>query len=373
MDVEQGSDRWLAERRTGIGGSEISALYRLPDGRCAHPWLSPIELWASKTGRLPDDQPTPWSAPHLYVGRVLERPVREMYETFSGRTVIDGVTLLRDEASGVLLASTDGEQTCASRAQPGVYEGKVTTVFKRSDWLVRHEDPRTGEVEHHEVVPLHYRCQTQHYMGCTGLTWASVVAFMQADRSPIHWRDVERHDDFIDDMRERAARWWRDHVIADRQPAIDDSAATEDALRKLHRETEDLVLQLPAAFAGVLDRLDAIEELSGMLKRERQRLRNIVLDTMGSAALAVIADDGRGWALRGERGRALRALVREGVARARKRIRADQRPVFVGRELGAQLDELYNLNMRALASGTLSAKAMHLAHLVAVAAHQSTE
>ena len=114
---KQGSAEWLAARRTGIGGSEISALYRLPDGRCAHPWMGPLKLWALKTGRIKGDQPTPVEAPHLYVGRVLEQPVREMYETFSGRSVTDGVTLERDEVAPVLIGSTDGEQTC-SGARP---------------------------------------------------------------------------------------------------------------------------------------------------------------------------------------------------------------------------------------------------------------
>ncbi len=371
---DQGSPEWLAARRTGIGGSEISALYRKPDGSCANPWVGPTKLWALKTGRLPDAQPTPSEAPHLYVGRVLEAPVREMYVEFSGRTVTEGVTLKRDSEAEVLLANTDGEQTCPSRSTPGVYEGKVTTVFRRKDWIARIEDPVTGDVEHRELVPLHYRCQTQHYMACTGLTWASAVCFMQADAAPIHWRDIDRHDQFIDDMRERAARWWRNHVEADVAPPVDASAATEDALRKIHRETEDLALQLPAAFAAVLDRLEAIRDFSKLLKLEQQRLRNILLSTMGTAALAVIADDGRGWSLRGETGRALRALTASGIDRARRRITAPTQVVYVPTEIAREIDKLYSFNMQAFAGGqSLSAKAIHLAHLAALAAKSATE
>jgi predicted phage-related endonuclease len=363
---EQGSDRWLAERRTGIGGSEVSALYTLPDGRCAHPWLSPLKLWALKTGRLPDPQPTPQEAPHLYVGRVLEKPVREMYEAFSGRTVSDGVTLLRDSQSPVMLASTDGKQVCPARDVPGVYEGKVTTVFRRSDWIERLDDD--GEVKLRELVPLHYQCQVQHYMACTDLSWASVVCFMQADAAPIHWRDVDRHEKFIDDMRERTARWWRDHVHADVPPAIDDSEATETALREMHSKAEKLAVLLPASFAAVYDRLEAIAEFSKLLKKEKQRLRNILLSTMGSAALAIISDDGRGWSLRGEERRSLRAMTQQRLARVGKEI-TTTRVVYVPHELGRELDAIYNLNARAFAPGSsLSAKAVHLAHLAAAAA-----
>ncbi len=380
---EQGSAEWLARRRSGIGGSEISALYRKPDGSCAHPWLSPTQLWAAKTGRIPDLQPTPQEAPHLYVGRVLERPVRSMYETFSGRTVTEGVTLRRDRESEVLLASTDGLQTCTfaedlpehldvELGEPGIYEGKVTTVFRRRDWLERVEHP-DGEVEWIETVPLHHRCQTQHYMACDDRSWASVVCFMQADRAPIHWRDLGRDESFIDDMRVRAARWWRDHVEADVEPPPDESRATEDALRAMHRVAEDVAVQLPAAFAAVLDRLEAIAEFSRLMQREKQRLRNIVLSTIGTAALATIADDGRGWSFRGERSRTLRALTMAGIARAGKTI-STTRVVYVPAELGRELDALYSLNAKAFAQGqSLSAKAIHLAHLAAQAAKSITE
>lgn len=373
VTIKQGSLEWLAARRSGIGGSEISALYRKPDGSCAHPWTSQHELWARKTGRIPDAQPTPREAPHLYVGRVLEGPVREMYMEFSGRTVTEGVTLERDAEAPVLLANTDGTQACPSRpGEPGVYEGKVTTVFRRVNWIARVEDPATGDVEHRELVPLHHRCQTQHYMACTSLTWASAVCFMQADAAPIHWRDIDRHDEFIDDMRERASRWWRDHVVADVAPPVDDSPATEDALRKIHSRAESLCVQLPAAFAAALDRLEAIADFGKLLKRERQRLRNILLSTMGSASLAVIADDGRGWSLRGETGRSLRALTAAGVARVRRQV--DQtRTVYVPADIGTELDSLYALSARAFAGRSLSAKAVHLAHLATQAAASFTE
>lgn len=368
---EQGSAEWLAQRRGGIGGSEISALYRKPDGTCAHPWMSQVRLWGIKTGRIEEKQPTPQEAPHLYLGKILERPVREMYEVFSGRTVVDGVTLLRDSESPVLIASTDGEQRCSSRPEPGIYEGKVTTVFRRKEWFKRVPEPVTGEEVEVETVPPHYHWQCQHYMACTGLPWATAVAFIQADRQPIQWRDLERHDRAIDDMRERAARWWRDYVVADVQPPVDDSPATEAALREIHREAEDTMILLPAAFAAVIDRLEAVDGFTRMLKREKQRLRNLVLSTLGPAVLAMIADDGRGWSLRGDSGCSLRSLTAAGVARARKIVKG-RSVAKIPTEVEHQVDVLFSLSAQAFAPGqALSAKAIHLAQLAALAAQQA--
>ena len=39
---------WLALRTDTIGASEIAAILGV------HPWLSPYELWARKSGLLPD-------------------------------------------------------------------------------------------------------------------------------------------------------------------------------------------------------------------------------------------------------------------------------------------------------------------------------
>ena len=131
---EQGSVEWLAMRRTGLGGSEISALYRLPDGACAHPWLSPLEIWAEKTGRAAISQPTPWDAPHLYVGRdrealqwarrsVLERPqhavahswvaaaAANLGETESARAAL---AEFRRQLPSYTIASFRNERLCAN-------------------------------------------------------------------------------------------------------------------------------------------------------------------------------------------------------------------------------------------------------------------
>ncbi len=364
--LKQGSPGWLAARRSGIGGSEISALYTLPNGRCAHPSLTPTRLWALKTGRLPDEQPDPRKAPHLYVGRMLERPVREMYSLYSGRTLYDGRTLLCDPEGTVLLASTDGTQYCHTRGngnEPGVYEGKVTTVFRRRDWFELDE-----RGDQRESVPLHHVCQVQHYMACTSYSWASVVALIQGDRTPIHWRDVPRHARFIGDMRERAARWWRDHVVADAAPPVDAEWETERALWRIHREAEAMAVQLPAAFAGVFDRLEAVRFFDGMLERERQHLRNLVLSAMGPATLAVIAGDDRGWS-RGKDGRGALRPLRNALARARN----GSRPVLVGSGMSI-IDDLYRVSLAALRpENSLHATAMHIAQLAASAAAKMTE
>ena len=52
----------------------------------------------------------------------------------------------------------------------GVYEGKAGFGFASAKW-------RAG-------VPMHYAIQVQHYLACTGFSWASVAVFL-ANFAPI--------------------------------------------------------------------------------------------------------------------------------------------------------------------------------------------
>ena len=306
--MEQGTQEWREARGRGIGGSEISALYLLPDGSCAHPWLTPHQLWMEKTGRITPREPDPATSPQLYVGRELERPVRNLYSTFSGREVVDGVTMLRHPECPVLVANTDGQQVNVDgKDGPGVYEGKTTSVFNRRSW----EDD-DGCLK----APDHYQLQVQHYLACTGLRWGTVVVFLAGDREPIRWIDIERHEGIISDMLERSERWWHDHVELDVPPPVDDTRETGRRLADASPKDDGRVIILPDEFATVIDWIDNLAQVAKNAKAERQRVVNIVTAAMGSAAYG-LTYDGRGLSLKLDKAgrRTLRTIGEAGMAR----------------------------------------------------------
>lgn len=332
MSIEQGTNEWLEARRAGFGGSEISALYRLPTGERANPWMTQTRLWAEKTGRVAASRPTPIEQPQLYVGTMLEPVVREMFTEFSGRKVEAGVTLHAHPDCPLLIANTDGTQVdVEGRDGPGVYEGKATSAFRRALWYDQDGDPD---------LPMYVQLQVQHYLGATGLDWGTVCTFFGGDRMPIRWFDIDRHDRIIDDMRERAARWWRDHVVADKPPPIDETAQTEQDLRDLHPRDDGRIILLPEDFGHVLARLDAMEEIGRQAEAERQRLRNLVIAAMGDAAYAEIAGDGRGFTFRLEgKSRKLRTATHKRMDRARRDTGVERpSPVYVPRQIAAAVE-----------------------------------
>lgn len=89
---------WLAQRRTGIGGSDVAAILGLS------PWRTPYQVWEDKTGRSDDQEETP----ALYWGRLLEDPIRQAYADRTGLTVTKPDRMFTSEAHPFMLANLDG-------------------------------------------------------------------------------------------------------------------------------------------------------------------------------------------------------------------------------------------------------------------------
>jgi putative phage-type endonuclease len=300
----QGSEEWLRARARGIGGSEASVLYG------CNPWMNETALWGRKTGRIVEPPATIHTAPALYWGTALEGVVRQGYQDLTGRRVVAGHTLLSHPECPVLVANTDGTLVEVSgKDGPGVYEGKTASVFARRDWYAEDGSPS---------IPLHYQVQVQHYLACTGYRWGSLAVYFGGDRNPLAFFDIERHEGLISDLLERAARWWRDHVELDQQPPIDASPGTEAALRQIHPTDTGQMVLLPDEFGPVLDHMGRIDALATMVDAEKQRCRNIVIATMGSAAYGQVYD-GRGFTFRveGSGSRVLRIASAGRMKRAR--------------------------------------------------------
>lgn len=281
--------QWLENRRGGIGGSEAAALYD------ASPWLTPYQLWLDKTGRSkPDDR----EAPHLYWGRILEAPLRQAYAELLDREIGPGVTNLTTQATGILLANTDGTITRGGTIYveqddaiveldapgPGVYEGKVTNLFRKAEW--------------DDGTPLYYVVQCQHYLAVTGMAWASVGVFVQGDRDPLRARDMLRHQAFIDEHVERCNTWWERHVMADSPPAVDGSRRTANMLRRAYAGTDpEAIVRLDEAFAAKRARMSKLEATIKQLETERDALRHEVMAAIGEAGAGELPD-GSGWTWR---------------------------------------------------------------------------
>ena len=152
----------------------------------------------------------------------------------------------------------------------GVYEGKLTTLFRRQEW-------EAG-------IPLYYVVQCQHYYAVTGHQWASLGVFIAGERQPLRARDMLRHESFISKHVNMCGEWWERHVVKDTPPPLDDRKRTESMIRRAYPDaTPKLIAQLDEAFAAKQRRLSEVESAIKKLEAERQQIRNEVMAAIGEA------------------------------------------------------------------------------------------
>jgi len=222
-----------AERRLGIGGSDVAAICGISQ------WKSPLDVWREK---VLDDAVTETEA--MRWGRRLEPVVLAAYAEETGATMLpvepmrDGIFSARPDA----LAELDG----AVR----VVEAKTT----------RHGDawgtPGTDD------VPDEYQAQGQWYLARLKLAVVDFPVLIAGSDFRVY-RSL-RHQKIVDMLEREAERFWREHVETLVPPAPRDSAEAAALWRAVTGSSVDLS---PAVLAALDDIETWKAEIKGLEKR----------------------------------------------------------------------------------------------------------
>ncbi len=200
---------WLAERRTGIGGSDIAAILGVS------PYRTAVDVWMDKTGRA---EPQPESEA-MYWGNVLEDVVAREYSLRTGIKVERIKRIVRKPGADWMIANLDricwqdGRQPVLRKTgeirSRHALECKTANAFKSDVWN-RADD--LGD----EPLPVEYTAQVMWYMGVCDLDIVDVAVLIGGQKYA--QRRVERDDETIRGMFERAEDFWFSHVVADVAP-----------------------------------------------------------------------------------------------------------------------------------------------------------
>lgn len=207
---------WLAERRTGLGGSDIAKIFGLSK------WGSAVDVYLDKKG-LKEDEP---ESEAMKLGTYLEPYVAERFMEESGLRVIDYKPTIhgtgnRSFALGNLdrIVVEDGQDIneVVARLQNGdlscvsaILECKTAT--KMDDW---HDE--FGNFK----VPEYYRAQVLWYLGLVPSAKRIYVAVFYTGLSKgFEFGCIERSDveDTINKMFVVAGEWWKTHILGDVLP-----------------------------------------------------------------------------------------------------------------------------------------------------------
>lgn len=240
---------WLAQRRTGIGGSDVAAILGLSK------WSTPLQVYQQKRGELgeqPENDAMRW-------GRYLEPVVRQAYADETGNEVRVLPTMIRHPAHDFMVANLDGF-VAPEHAPRRVFEAK--TARSAEGW----GEPGTDQ------IPQPYLLQVQHYLAVTGFIVADVAVLiggsdfrlyevpedrelqeMLVDAEHEFWQRVQRGDPPEPVTTADAIARWGRSSIADRVMADDTALQALQTLRAA-RESIQAAEQLEEAAKVILMR-----------------------------------------------------------------------------------------------------------------------
>lgn len=257
---------WLAERRKGLGGSDIQHIFNEEPYGCAR------RLFYDKRDE-PKDFPEEETA-IMQRGTRLEDLVAELYAERTGRTV---------EKRGSIVSETHPwARVSPDRAIVGDERGEGTLEIKtHNDWMFRRVK-RDGLLTGHIL-------QLQHALFVTGHAWGS-YAILHPDSWSLLYFDVPRDDALIRGIIAGGERMWRtvEHGPApDPLPTIDKRCRTcpwrttcrgeelmplpGDTEREMELERDDSLDPLLADYREAKQMADEAEETLDMVKESIRR------------------------------------------------------------------------------------------------------
>ncbi len=243
-------EEWLALRRTGIGGSDAATICGL------NPFSSLIELWADKTGRLPDKDDNE----AMRQGRDLEDYVASRFCEVTGKKVERRNATYQHDKYDFINANIDRKVV----GENAGLECKTTSVFNKSDF-------ENGE------IPRYYYCQCMHYMNVMGFDkmYLAVVVLGKA----FYWFEIPYNKEEGEALLKMEIDFWNNHVILDIRPEPDGSESAEQVLKTLYSERQNITVTLFEQ-EQVAKQLSEIKAKKKELEQEEKRLQQVLVNAL---------------------------------------------------------------------------------------------
>ena len=256
-------EEWLAVRKQGIGSSDAAAACGI------HPYLSMLELWMIKTGRMESsiDESIEGYSP-LYWGNTLEPMVAKYYQEHTGNKVrrINAILQHPDPDNHFMLANLDYSVVGSDEVQ--ILECKTAGEHGAKLWK--------------HGVPLYVTCQVQHQLAVTGKTAAHICVLLCGHEAKIY--KVERDERLSESIMEHERLFWQ-YVETDTPPIPDHSESAARALKQLYPKPEpnskiDFKDDTGAnkLFEQLLSYRDYMQELEQRHNQVKHQLQSLIKD-----------------------------------------------------------------------------------------------
>ncbi|WP_350588123.1 lambda-exonuclease family protein [Psychrobacter sp. 78a-MNA-CIBAN-0178] len=252
---------WLQVRKQGIGSSDAAAACGI------HPYLSMLELWMIKTGRMSSDidESIEGYSP-LYWGKTLEPMVAKYYQEHTGNKVRRVNAILQHPEQPFMLANLDYAITGSEEVQ--ILECKTAGEHGAKLWK--------------HGVPLYVTCQVQHQLAVTGKQAAHICVLLCGHEAKIY--KVERDERLIESIMEHERQFWQ-YVQTGTPPTPDHSESAARALKLLYptpKSSSKLDLREDDGANKLFDKLlnyrNSIADLEQRHDQVKHQLQTLIAD-----------------------------------------------------------------------------------------------
>ncbi len=250
--VQISNEKWLAERRKGIGGSDVAAVLGLS------PWRTPLQVFFAKTGRPdPYEDTSDRKLELMHFGNVLEDIVSKEFQARLGlkvqrvnfpitagknewmRANIDRAVINPALSGTVRLTDDKNRERFNGMAltTDTILECKTANQYAAGEWGPSQEDEiRAGMIVTEHQIPLYYETQVQWYLGLTKARLCYVAVLIGGNELRVY--AVERDDKAFELIKQKCQAFWEDCVLAGKEPEAVD---IKDVLRLYGRDDGEMV------------------------------------------------------------------------------------------------------------------------------------
>lgn len=253
--IEMNRIEWLQLRKSGIGGSDASAILGF------NRWKSAFQLYIEKTSETVEEIDNEF----VYWGNVLEDIVAQEFAKRTGKKVQRVNRMLRHPNYPFMTANLDRRIV----GEKAILECKTTSTYNKDAW--------DGE-----DIPAAYICQLQHYLAVTGFDKAYIAVLIGGNT--FVWKEVARDDEFIELMIDREKNFWENHVLANVPPAIDGSTSASDLLAKMYPHDDGSAVMLDEQSNTLIEAIESIKTEEKQLELQRKEYENQLKMTLGESA-----------------------------------------------------------------------------------------
>lgn len=236
-------EEWLRLRKTGIGGSDASAICGL------NPYASAMHIFQDKMSKeidLRDNEP-------MRQGRDLEDYVAKRFCEATGLKARCSHMLYRNKENTFMIADVDRLIV----GQDAGLECKTASAYNGDKWK-------------DNQIPPHYLLQCLHYMAVTGKKeWYIAVVILGKD---FLYRKITWNEEVIKKLVAVERAFWEEHILTGRMPAPDGTKACDELLGQYFCTAEKKSSIPLVGFDEKLERREELLQMKEKLEKEQRRI-----------------------------------------------------------------------------------------------------